>query len=515
MVETIEECMEELRFYSVQGILSDVQVSILEARIYNRFTYEHICSHFRLVKNALIHCIVRSSEGRRWEPGMSGGGYSYLSDIDILKFKSLAEQAADDLNCLTTPCAVSLAVGLKKSRLAKAKMILVHAQCSGLIVHLHTEVSPPSKAWLKEFAHSLELNVVNSQTIDSIRRTACDITQIELFFAHHHLLLDRHPCLILNMDETMLSARRKFKVLSFERKLPLTPSAGSYPHLTGVVTVSGIGKCFEPTIILPNKKTSRGIEGYDVTILSSTSGWMTKRLFLLYVIDLISQISLYRLSLPENLRRETFLLIVDGHSSRGCFMAALLLYIFDIELLLLPPHSSHVMQPFDVSVASPLKTEFTKRMIKRCTTLNLENMSIEQILKLTASETRDSMVICFLEALRKVTTSSNIKEGFCKSGLIPCDPSLPIISQYILPSAIATKRKNNLSNKLLNSEESLVELFYLENEREAQEADFQINPSEMIKYIWNDKKNVGGLALTRCPPIYTDAVFPGFITQLA
>lgn len=67
-----------------------------------------------LVKNALIHCIVRSSEGRRWEPGMSGGVYSYLSDIGILKFKSLAEQAADDLNYLATPCAVSLAVGLKK-----------------------------------------------------------------------------------------------------------------------------------------------------------------------------------------------------------------------------------------------------------------------------------------------------------------------------------------------------------------------------------------------------------------
>lgn len=137
------------------------------------------------------------------------------------------------------------------------------------------------------------------------------------------------------------------------------------------------------------------------------------------------------------------------------------------------------------------------------------------MLKLTASETRDSMVICFLETIRKVITSSNIKDGFCKSGLIPCDPSLPIISHFILPSAIATKRKNNLSNKLQNSEESLVELFYLENERETQEADFQINPSKTIKYIWNDKKNVGGLALTRCPPICTDAVFPGSITQLA
>jgi hypothetical protein len=29
-----------------------------------------------------------------------------------------------------------------------------------------------------------------------------------------------------------------------------------------------------------------------------------------------------------------------------------------IDVLILPPHSTHIMQPFDVSLASPLKVGF-------------------------------------------------------------------------------------------------------------------------------------------------------------
>lgn len=339
----LKSCVEEIELYVANHILTNDQYIVFRERLLTGASYESLMNHFGLVRNSLIHCILRTVSGKKWYKGMTGVGESYLSDIDSLKFRTLAFQAANDLNCITTPCAVSIAAALKKERLRKAKFLLRKLHMDGLISHLGDECQPPSKTWLKEYAKKLELMVVNSQTLDSIRRTSCDVNGIYSFFEQHGLLLDRHPSLILNMDETMLSGRRKYKVVALEHNLPLTPSVSAFPHLTGVVTVSAAGFCFDPLIIIPNKKTRRGIETWEYPVVSSVSGWMNKRTFMLYAIHIISQLQLYRLKHLDSIRDEPFLLIVDGHCSRSSFYACYLLALFNIELLVLPPHSSHVM----------------------------------------------------------------------------------------------------------------------------------------------------------------------------
>ena len=95
-------------------------------------------------------------------------------------------------------------------------------------------------------------------------------------------------------------------------------------HLTGVITVSASGKCFNPMLILPSKKIINGLEEFDCFFTSSPSGWMTKRLLLIYTISIISQIQIYRLFLPPYLSNQPILLIADSHSSRLSFYANLL-----------------------------------------------------------------------------------------------------------------------------------------------------------------------------------------------
>ena len=201
----------------------------------------------------------------------------------------------------------------------------------------------------------------------------------------------------------MLSGRKQLKVLTTKNKLPIIQTQSSFPHITAAITINGSGKCFDPFIILANKKTLCNCNFDDLMIVSSKTGWMTKRLFLMYVIHLISQVQLYRFNLPRNLKHEPFLLIVDGHISRKCFLAAYLLNLFNIDLLILPPHSSHIMQPFDVSIASPLKIEFVKQLQMKNITIDINNISIEQIAKLTLTSIRETMIESFLTALRKVT----------------------------------------------------------------------------------------------------------------
>lgn len=485
----------------LQQVISRMQYAIFYDRLRSASTYEVLMKHYNLSRNALIHCFTRTAEGRFWDKGMPGGGQTYLSNIDMLKFASMASEAANDLNCLSTPCAVSLAMELKRRRLEKARYLLKKMNLERLIEHLPQYIGYPSKAWIKDFASSLDLHVVNSQTLEHVRRTSCDVGNILAFFEEFSIVMDRHPAMIFNMDETMLNGKRKYKVLARENRLPLTDTTQAYPHLTGIVTVSAIGRCLDPMIIIPNKKTTKSLDFPEVRMVSSTSGWITKKIFLFYCIDLISQLQIYRLSLPSSIRTDPFLLIVDGHSSRGCFYACYLLALFNIDLLILPPHSSHVVQPFDVSIASPLKTEFTKNLQKRNLIIDLNNFTLEQALKITAAQTREQLIDSFLSALRTVTSRSNISDGFKKSGIYPLDPSIPLNSEFILPTALNPTKPNYISNKFLNTEDELLKLFKFEYKRDYNAEKDQItNLQAFINDQWNNIK-IDDRTLYELPPI--------------
>lgn len=97
---------------------------------------------------------------------------------------------------------------------------------------------------------------------------------------------------------------------------------------------------------------------------STESGWNTKKGFLYYSLLLVSEISTYRFSLNEKIRNEPTLLILDGAPSHMDFLSAYLFYLFNIDLLLIPPHTSHILSTFDVSLASPLKTYFSEELSK-------------------------------------------------------------------------------------------------------------------------------------------------------
>lgn len=67
--------------------------------------------------------------------------------------------------------------------------------------------------------------------------------------------------------------------------------------------------------------------------------------------------------MPTPLRTEPILLISYGYSSRASDFAIYLLRCFNIQLLILPSHSTHILQPFDVGIAAALKMKFRKEFI--------------------------------------------------------------------------------------------------------------------------------------------------------
>lgn len=98
-------------------------------------------------------------------------------------------------------------------------------------------------------------------------------------------------------------------------------------------------------IILPNLvKTPEELIGFQergqAIFASSNNGWQTRDSFLWFAICFINYLSFYRKKLNENIRDKKALLIVDGHKSRECPIAIQLLKQHNIELFVLPAHTS-------------------------------------------------------------------------------------------------------------------------------------------------------------------------------
>ena len=71
------------------------------------------------------------------------------------------------------------------------------------------------------------------------------------------------------------------------------------------------------------------------------------------------------MQLHPNLASEPTILIVDNHPSRISTFAIELLKQNNIHLLTMPPHASHIVQPFDVTVAKSLKSYMNKNKIDK------------------------------------------------------------------------------------------------------------------------------------------------------
>ena len=80
----------------------------------------------------------------------------------------------------------------------------------------------------------------------------------------------------------------------------------------------------------------------------------------------------------------------------------------NILLVVLPPHTSHLLQPLDVSIFSPLKKALSARVDR------LIRTGVACLRKVEWFE-------CYIEAREVVFIARNIHGGWCGAGLFPID----------------------------------------------------------------------------------------------
>lgn len=161
------------------------------------------------------------------------------------------------------------------------------------------------------------------------------------------------------------------------------------------------------------------------------------------------------LTLPEDIKKNRILHLVDYHPSRSNFKAALILYLLGIDLVLILLNTSHFLQAFEVKGFIDYKQ--------------------------TARELMNTMIKS-ISAHYNSATFANIQAGFQSSGIATVDRNVSPSSEYAVDST------NYDAVRLLkyfwpNNGGKLKELFYNENNREVTENNFIKNLNEILKNI--------------------------------
>ena len=94
------------------------------------------------------------------------------------------------------------------------------------------------------------------------------------------------------------------------------------------------------------------------------SGWMDRYQFFAWVTSFLGWYHNYITQKGGKYRSLRGLLILDGHVSRTCPIALEVLDAFNVMVLILPAHSTHILQLFDVGLASPMKNYYGQLLHK-------------------------------------------------------------------------------------------------------------------------------------------------------
>lgn len=216
-------------------------------------------------------------------------------------------------------------------------------------------------------------------------------------------------------------------VLGLSRARPLhRKEPGSRTWTSFIECISATGDRLPPLIIFKGKHVQDQWFPEDLAKFNdweftcTENGWTTDRT----AIEWLEKIYLPRTRPTPSATR---LLILDGHGSHITKAFQFLCYQNDVYLLYLPPHTSHVLQPLDLSVFSPMKTAYRNQIAHQaqfcCSTVVGKRLFLEAY-----AYARNSAII-----------PTNIKSGWGASGLWPVRISKPLNSPLLLQNS----NKNN------------------------------------------------------------------------
>ena len=242
---------------------------------------------------------------------------------------------------------------------------------------------------------------------------------------------DYLPELTFNFDETMLHpGKNRLKVIvCSEAKVPLARLLPKGQHMSLGLCISAVGGKPQPLLIFPlvNLPPLSDTVTSFFHITGQENGWMTVEIFHLWVIHIFIP---YVNGICTRYNDSTLqaLLIVDGHSSRENDITIGLLKGANIDVLVLPAHSSATTQPLDLTVNGVFKNELSK---------SFKVISGEKM-----EDQCSRLLIAAVLALESAMATKHCMTGFSRAGIFPFNPEALWNSELVADPATLIQSMN-------------------------------------------------------------------------
>lgn len=336
----------------------------------------------------------------------------------------------------------------------------------------------PSDSWFYSFCNNNNIILKTKDSLERARQESCNRYNVNNFFIKFKEILENiDKRLLFNCDETSSASSRKFKSLVLNKKdHGTTVVSPTEPHISVMICYNAAGFKLNPFIILPNlysiPQELKDLQGFFV---SQKNGWMTRNLSSAFSLYFVSTISHYRQTLHPELRNKPIVLIADNHSSRRNAFAALCFKLHNVILLTLPAHSTHVMQPFDVGVASTLKSKMANLKLSKAIKERANQLST------AAGKARYLTVSSIIQAWNEIPTES-LQNSFKDTGLSPFNPNVAIFNRRTNPISSNRRDYFNTCCENLTTDDNILTMYSVEQETTLQSID-EIPKPFIIYYL--------------------------------
>lgn len=281
----------------------------------------------------------------------------------------------------------------------------------------------PSNRWVKRFSQRHGLSYRRVQQVEGVRVDAVKhdvvaehIARMEAVYKRYNI---KHARQLVNMDQSgssfkkmvgrslrkgMVPSDDSAKALALQKTLA---TRGSLDRVTVMPVVSADGHAYKPCVVYPGKHAHyRTVNGRKETLhdflmkcylyYNETSA-ANSSIILDWAHHFVDEVNQIRND------SEYMVLVLDGYGAHVQF--EFLQYLRDnrIIVIALPSHTSHVLQPLDVSVFGPYKSYLQSELHRVSRIAN----------KLNAF----TVGTCILNAYSNAFKVPNIRSGFFKCGL--------------------------------------------------------------------------------------------------
>ncbi|XP_071381368.1 uncharacterized protein [Centroberyx affinis] len=318
--------------------------------------------------------------------------------------------APEDENSLVEYCLYSASHGFPLTK----PQILAHALAIHNYRHPNNRKTAVGQTWWINFRerHHHRLTARTPDIIDRGRASCAKRGPINEYFRLLTATLEEHglrekPRQIYNCDETgfRLDSMRRKVIVPRGTKHAYRQAQGTRDHITVLACFNAAGEDVPPFVIYKGgypggPYNKEGVP--DALYGKSQAGYMDSELFRKWFVGHFLKFAA---------QERPLLLIMDGHQSHLDPELVRAAQREGVILLCLPPHTSHILQPLDVSFFGPLKADFsglTGDLSAVSHSFLVSKKEFSRVLRDSYQRLKDRRVVV---------------AGFRRCGLYPLDPT--------------------------------------------------------------------------------------------